>query len=681
MTITGHELQHELTATARTLAEAKGIAIKFAGNAACTDGKYIQLPAVDQTREFTPDEVKILRGYVDHEAAHVTDTELALMDTVIAKHGKNAGVLMNAIEDMRIERKAIERLPRVKANLDAVGSHIATEGLEEYVPTLHADAATAITWQGRADAGYAVDAGTKLLARMQPREREVIQRYASRLNALTSTRDSLALALELIDELTQPEPEPQPQPPSNGQGEPEPQPDADADESSDTQSDADESGDTDADADMDTDADMDADESGDTDADMDADADESGDESDTDADESGDTQSDASEGNGQGSESDADAPTESDTDADADANDEGAGGWGPGTSAMAELELKSADIGDAIEELLAHESEEDEKPQREIDESLLIPTVADSALDAVVSIEESVVGADHRYANAMLDDMEGHLNAVSQRLARLLLAYRPRRWEGGQREGRLNARRLSQIPRHTTDRVWSKRKPSAAMDTAVLLLVDCSASMRAKVNGGTVQRIEIASRAALAMTIGLQRAGVATKVAGFNTAYVTNEQANANSNINFDTFVPGMRTSCHTIHVVQPWNGKRINRTTDSIQNFNRLAHAANAANADGDAIMWARAELARRPEQRKVLIVLSDGQPADGRMGGEHYLKNAVQGTLDADIECVGIGIGCDYVKEYYPHHVVINSHISELPDILMGELGAMLKPKANQR
>ena len=216
-----------------------------------------------------------------------------------------------------------------------------------------------------------------------------------------------------------------------------------------------------------------------------------------------------------------------------------------------------------------------------------------------------------------------------------------------------------------------------------MLVVDCSASMRAKANGGSTMRIEIAARAALAMTIGLQRAGVATKVVGFNTAWATEAQRDAYINTgDYSDYALGTRISCHTMHVVMEWNAKRVQRTADSIQNFNRLAHAAASANSDGDAIMWARAELARRPEQRKVLIVLSDGQPAGGRMMGEEaFLKSAVQGTIDAGIECIGIGIASPEVKHYYPHHVVINAHISELPDTLMGELGDLLKPKANQR
>ena len=703
--ITGDQLQRELTGTARTLAEAKGIAVKFAGNQACTNGKFIQLPAVELQREFSPEEVSVLRGYVDHEAAHVTDTELALMEHVVTAHGKNTGVLMNAIEDMRIERKAIERLPRVKHNLDAVGSFLNAHIPAEYVPTLRADAATAITWQGRADQGYAIS-GDELVNRMDASEREVIQRYASRLNALTSTRDSLALALDMMGDLTPEETPADPPQGDSGQGDgDESAPESgdesapESDDESDTQSDApdgdmnddesdDESGTGAGESQSGDESDADDDwNDDDDDADDDWNDDDADDESESDC-ESGAPQEsesgDESEGeSGTGDESDELTDDDELTDKGDDESGEGGYGAGTGEQDQNELDLKSADLGDAIEELLAQPEAPELDELGRVDETLINASTADSNLDAVVPIEESVPGAYTPYANQMLDDMEGHLNAVSQRLARLLLAFRPRRWEGGHRSGRLNARRLSQIPTHATDRVWSKRKPSAAMDTAVMLVVDCSASMKARVNGGSTQRIEIAARAALAMTIGLQRAGVSTKVVGFNTAYQTPAQRDAYADTGgYDDYALGTRLSPHTTHVVMDWRNKRVQRTADSIQNFNRLAHAAASANSDGDAIMWARAELARRPEQRKVLIVLSDGQPAGGRMYGEgEFLKRAVKDTLAAGIECVGIGIASTDVAEYYPHHVVIEKHISELPDILMGELGDLLKPKANQR
>ena len=710
--ITGDQLQRELTATARTLAEAKGIAVKFAGNQACTNGKFIQLPAVELQREFTPEEVSILRGYVDHEAAHVTDTELDLMEHVITTHGRNAGVLMNAIEDMRIERKAIERLPRVKHNLNAVGTFLNAGIPSTYKPTLATDAATAITWQGRADQGYATS-GDELVNRMDAGEREVIQRYASRLNALTSTRDSLALALDMMAELPEEKPEEetpeapeqgdapeQPQPPQPEQGEGESCDDGDADdgdesegESEATQGDSDddesedesegESGDN-ASEDDTGDDDDDDDESDDDDGEWDDDSDD--DESEGESGDSGDDDSDDDESEGESGDDESDELSDDDELSESEEESEEGGGYGAGTGEQSqneELELKSADLGDAIEELLAQPEAPEVDDMGRVDETLINASTADSGLDAVVPITDSVLNANAAYANAMLEDMEGHLNAVSQRLARLLLAFRPRRWEGGHRSGRLNARRLSQIPTHATDRVWSKRKPSAAMDTAVMLVVDCSASMKARVNGGSTQRIEIAARAALAMTIGLQRAGVATKVVGFNTAYQTEAQRDAYRSMgDYDSYPLGTRLSPHTMHVVMEWRDKRVQRTTDSIQNFNRLAHAASGANSDGDAIMYARDELARRPEQRKVLIVLSDGQPAGGRMYGEgEFLKKAVRDTIAAGIECVGIGIASTDVADYYPHHVVIEKHISELPDILMGELGDLLKPKANQR
>ncbi len=386
MTITGDQLQRELTGTARTLAEAKGIAIKFKGDQACTNGEFIQLPAVDLQREFTPEEVLVLRGYVDHEAAHVTDTELALMEHVNKAHGRNTGVLMNAIEDMRIERKAISRLPRVKHNLNAVGTFLNAGMPADYKPTLRADAATAITWLGRAAEGYA-KSGEELVNRMDADEREIIERYTSRLNTLTSTRDSMALALEMMGELKESGEDEQPQPPQGdaGEGDESQSDDAGEPQSGDAGEGESDQGDEENDAGDESEGDAGEGES------------DEGDESESDAGESdaGDAgEGDAGEGDaGEGDESDedfetdagdADATQSGDTDeatpesdegegesegeSDApegdevtDSDSEGAGGYGNATGEQSQnedLDLKSADLNDAIESLLAQEAPE-----------------------------------------------------------------------------------------------------------------------------------------------------------------------------------------------------------------------------------------------------------------------------------------------------------------------------------
>jgi cobalamin biosynthesis protein CobT len=81
--------------------------------------------------------------------------------------------------------------------------------------------------------------------------------------------------------------------------------------------------------------------------------------------------------------------------------------------------------------------------------------------------------------------------------------------------------------------------------------------------------------------------------------------------------------------------------------------------NADGESVLWAASRLYSRPEKRKILFVISDGEPQNAETGynklGKH-LKKVVDMISKKGIECVGIGIQTDAVEEYYKNNVVLN-------------------------
>ena len=98
--------------------------------------------------------------------------------------------------------------------------------------------------------------------------------------------------------------------------------------------------------------------------------------------------------------------------------------------------------------------------------------------------------------------------------------------------------------------------------------------------------------------------------------------------------------------------------------------------NIDGECVRIAATRLAMRREQRKVLLVLSDGAPACHSPFPHEImrdLKNAVKEVTDARIETIGIGILDDNVKRYYPKHIILNE-LDELPKTVMGELKNIL-------
>jgi cobalamin biosynthesis protein CobT len=88
--------------------------------------------------------------------------------------------------------------------------------------------------------------------------------------------------------------------------------------------------------------------------------------------------------------------------------------------------------------------------------------------------------------------------------------------------------------------------------------------------------------------------------------------------------------------------------------------------NSDGEAVLWAYKLLKQRKEERKLLIVLSDGLPASTASGDAFTYTQDVVAMVSKDIECYGIGIQSNSVRQFYPDHTVLNDP-SELEDCLL--------------
>jgi len=121
---------------------------------------------------------------------------------------------------------------------------------------------------------------------------------------------------------------------------------------------------------------------------------------------------------------------------------------------------------------------------------------------------------------------------------------------------------------------------------------------------------------------------------------------------------------------------KDFNERIDAIVR-KRMAYAMNAQNdlcqnIDGESLLYAVDRLSKQREKRKVVIVLSDGQPAGCHNAGAH-LRYAVKRVEASGIECIGIGIKDDSVERYYPKHVVLEE-LEALPALVMQQLQKIL-------
>lgn len=255
-----------------------------------------------------------------------------------------------------------------------------------------------------------------------------------------------------------------------------------------------------------------------------------------------------------------------------------------------------------------------------------------------------------------LDQQLAHLQGVvaklANRLQRRLLAKQTRSWEFDLEEGMLDAGRLSRVvvdPMHPLS--FKVEKETRFRDTVVSLLIDNSGSMRGR-------PITVAAMSADILARTLERCGVKVEILGFTTrawkggssreAWVTAGKPKA----------PGRLNDLR--HIVyksadMPWRRARRNLGL-------MLREGLLKENIDGEALMWAHQRLLARPEQRRILMVISDGAPVDdatlsSNPGNylERHLRDVIRWIENrSPVELTAIGIGHD-VTRYYRRAVTL--------------------------
>jgi cobalamin biosynthesis protein CobT len=218
--------------------------------------------------------------------------------------------------------------------------------------------------------------------------------------------------------------------------------------------------------------------------------------------------------------------------------------------------------------------------------------------------------------------------------------------------------------------VFRQRFETKAMNTAVSLAVDCSGSMAG-------DRIKLAGVASYALACVLERLKITYEVIGFTSTHSSEMTALMRDEAKESP--PGERgvgySRCEPIYmpVFKPFGGKL------DAQSRSRMAHLMEnpswlMQNVDGESVQLAARRLAQQNAERRIMIVLSDGEPCcmSGR-GLKAHLKKVVKDLTAQKIEMIGVGIQTRSVKDYYPNSVVIND-VEELPTQVMKELTKML-------
>lgn len=281
-------------------------------------------------------------------------------------------------------------------------------------------------------------------------------------------------------------------------------------------------------------------------------------------------------------------------------------------------------------------------------------------------IEPLHVGREYQPAmfTALAEAVEHMVGPLQKDLERAISARSASVWEAGLRRGRLNPSSLSRLA-SGDDRVFRKRHDSTSKDVAVSLVIDMSGSM-----GG--QKINLAAQSAYALSQVLERLNISHEV----ICFTTREPHGNESQLRADEAKMGRRfTRAEGLYMPIIKDFKE--RTSSVIKSrFGWLPNTrCMQANVDGECVEIAARRLLARREKGKVMIVLSDGEPAGScdRDVLMRHLKDTVTAVTKAGVNVVGIGIQSSAVSKFYPKHVVINN-VSELPDRVMKELRHLL-------
>jgi cobaltochelatase CobT len=254
--------------------------------------------------------------------------------------------------------------------------------------------------------------------------------------------------------------------------------------------------------------------------------------------------------------------------------------------------------------------------------------------------------------DAQLHDLQGVVSRLANRLQRRLMARQTRAWHFDQEEGILDVARLARIVANPTIALSYKRETETAFrDTVVTLLIDNSGSMRGR-------PITVAATCADILARTLERCDVKVEVLGFTTRAWKGGQSRERWAAAGKPRNPGRLNDLR--HIIYksadaPWRRARRNLGL-------MLREGLLKENIDGEALAWAWRRLRRRTEQRRILMVISDGAPVDDstlsvNQGNylERHLRDVIDDIEQRDaVELLAIGIGHD-VTRYYRRAVTI--------------------------
>ena len=250
------------------------------------------------------------------------------------------------------------------------------------------------------------------------------------------------------------------------------------------------------------------------------------------------------------------------------------------------------------------------------------------------------------FLDQQLVPLQSAVTRLANRLQRRLMAQQNRAWEFDQDEGMLDAARLARVVANPTLSLSYKiERDTEFRDTVVTLLIDNSGSMRGR-------PISIAAICADILARTLERVGVKTEILGFTTRTWKGGQSREDWLAAGRPANPGRLNDVRHIIYKQadePW--RRARNALGLMMREGLLKE-----NIDGEALVWAHSRIIHRPEDRRILMVISDGSPVDDstlsvNAGGylDQHLRQVIHWIeTKSPVELIAIGIGHDVTRWY---------------------------------
>ena len=262
--------------------------------------------------------------------------------------------------------------------------------------------------------------------------------------------------------------------------------------------------------------------------------------------------------------------------------------------------------------------------------------------------------------------LKNFISKLANKLQRKLLAKQNRSWEFDLEEGSLDTSKLTRIIMDPLNSLsFKKEKDIKFKDTLVTILIDNSGSMRGK-------PISVAAICADILARTLERCSVKVEILGFTTKHWKGGQSREKWMNNQKPLFPGRLNDLR--HIVYksadtPWRQSKNNMGL-------MLKEGLLKENIDGEALKWAYNKILKRKEERKILMVISDGAPVDDSTlstNPSDFLENNLKQVVkwiekSSSVELLAIGIGHD-VTRYYDKAIKI-ADVQDLGDAMINQL-----------